>query len=263
MASPKPSVVGSGKQLAIAESDAATNACWSILSLSDGVPARDLLVSPDHALWLYDLFVAAGHLVNGTSITRGEIIRDLTYWHIALDSHELLLAENTPAESFLAAPGVRVGFDGVQALDADETAVPDAPRIGLGPELAALRRRLILRAGPSAEPMQLGTVRAWLDRCDGTRVAGWAQDAAQPDAPVCLDMVVDGRIVAMTVAAEYRADIAAAGVGDGRHDFDLGRAMPLVTGVPHVVEVRRSVDDAVICAMAADAAGIWTPLLSA
>ena len=80
---------------------------------------------------------------------------------------------------------------------------------------------------------------------------------------MCLDIVVDGAIAAMPMAAEYRADIAAAGIGDGRHGFDLTLAIPLAMGVPHIVEVRRSIDDAVICAMAADAAGVWTPLLAA
>lgn len=234
-------------------------------ALDDGVPARDLLVSPDHAVWLDGLFVAAGHLVNGTSITRGERVIDLTYWHIELDSHDLLLAEGASAESFLPAPGLRRLFDG---RDPDDSAIGPqayAPRTALGPQLAALRRRLIRRAGATSRP---GAVRAWLDRCalraDGAlRVAGWAHDAAQPDAPVCLDIVVDGTIVAVTVAAEYRADIAAAGVGDGRHGFDLGVEAPLAPGVPHVVEVRRSIDEAVICAMAADAAGVWRPLLAA
>jgi len=232
-------------------------------ALTEGVPARDLLVSPDHALWLDGLFVAAGHLVNGTSITRGETIRDLTYWHVELDRHDLLLAENTPAESFLPAPGVRRQFDSQDANDAPASPVPYAPRTELGSALAGLRRRLIQRAGFSSESDGIGVVRAWLDLCDGTRVAGWAQDTAYPDAPVCLDIVVDGAIVAMPMAAEYRADIAAAGIGDGRHGFDLTLAMPLAMGVPHIVEVRRSIDDAVICAMAADAAGVWTPLLAA
>ena len=237
-------------------------------AIADGIPTRDLLVSPDHALWIDGLFVAAGHLVNGTSITRGKAIADLTYWHVELDSHDLLLAENTLAESFLAAPGVRAGFDGVQTLDAGAAPVPYAPRTELGPELAALRGRLARRAISSAEAAKLGPMRAWLDRCvigaDGLlHVGGWAQDAAQPDVPVCLDVMVDGAVVAFAVANEYRVDLAAAGIGDGRVGFDLGLSMPLVSGVPHVVEVRRSADDVVICAMAVDAMGTWTALLAA
>jgi hypothetical protein len=237
-------------------------------ALADGVPACDLLVSPDHALWLDCLFVAAGHLVNGSSIIRGEAVSDLTYWHVELDGHDLLLAENTPAESFLAAPGVRAGFDGVQALDADAAPLPYAPRTELGFELAALRGRLALRAIASGEAGGLTPVRAWLDRCvvgpDGNlHVAGWAQDTARPDAPVCLDVMVDGAVVAFTVASEYRTDLAAAGIGDGRIGFDLGLDVPLAAGVPHVVEVRRSADGALVCAKQVDATGAWTALLAA
>ncbi|GJE15186.1 Hint domain-containing protein [Methylobacterium longum] len=237
-------------------------------ALSDGIPTRDLLVSPDHALMVDGLFIAAGHLVNGTSITRGEVVQDLTYWHVELDSHDLLLAENTPTESFLPAPGLRVGFCGVQALDAGAAPMSYAPRTELGSELAALRGRLARRAVSSGGTAELGPVRAWLDRCvvgaDGQlHLAGWAQDASQPDAPVCLDILVDGTIVALAVASEYRADIAAAGVGNGRHGFDLGLAVPLILGVPHVVEVRRSTDGALVCAKQIDAAGAWTALLAA
>jgi hypothetical protein len=232
-------------------------------ALVDNVPARDLLVSPDHALMVDGLFVAAGHLVNGTSITRGEMVRDLTYWHVELDIHDMLVAEGAAAESFLAAPGVRGQFDGVGSDEAPVAAPPYAERVESGPELDALRERLILRAGLSIEPTRFGAVRAWMDRCDGTRVAGWAQDAAHPNAPMCLDIVVDGAVVAMTLAEQYRADIAAAGVGDGRHGFDLDLDEPLAPGKAHTVEVRRSADGLQVCAMAVDAAGTWTPLLAA
>ncbi|WP_342111403.1 Hint domain-containing protein [Methylobacterium sp. SI9] len=237
-------------------------------ALADGVPARDLLVSPDHCLWIDGLLVAAGHLVNGTSITRGEAVADLTYWHVELDSHDLLLAENAPAESFLAAPGVRAGFDGVQSLDAGTTPKPYASRVELGSELAALRGRLALRAASLNGAANLGPVRAWLDRCvvdtDGTLyVAGWAHDAAQPNIPVCLDVLVDGTVVAFTVASEYRADLAESGIGFGRVGFDLGLTVPWVTGAPHIVEVRRSTDRLRVCAMETDMVGIWTPLWAA
>lgn len=232
-------------------------------ALAEGVPVRDLIVSPDHALLVDGLLVAAGHLVNGTTITRGEPVADLTYWHIELDSHDLLLAENTPAESFLAAPGVRGQFDGVGTDDAQLAAAPYAKRVEYGPEMNALRERLILRAGLSIAPMRFGAVRAWMDRCNGRRIAGWAQDAEHPDAPVCLDIVVDGVVVAMSLAEEYRADIAAAGIGDGRHGFDVDLDEPLSPGIPHTVEVRRSADGLRVCAMAMDAAGAWTALLAA
>ncbi|MCJ2063273.1 Hint domain-containing protein [Methylobacterium sp. J-088] len=237
-------------------------------ALADNVPTRDLLLSPDHALWLDGLFVAAGHLVNGTSITRGEAVADLTYWHVELDSHDLLMAEGTPAESFLAARGVRVGFDGIQALDAGAAPKPYAPRTELGPDLAALRGRLARRAIGAGETGGLSPVRAWLDRCvigtDGMlHVGGWAHDAAQPATPVCLDVLVDGAVVAFTVANEYRADVATVGVGDGRVGFDLGLDMPLAAGLPHVVEVRRSADGTLVCAKQVDAVGTWTALLAA
>jgi serralysin len=39
-------------------------------------------------------------LINGTSITR-EMVSSVTYWHVELDAHDILLAEGLPAESYL------------------------------------------------------------------------------------------------------------------------------------------------------------------
>ena len=72
-----------------------------------GLPVRDLSLSPGHPVLVgADAEGQGGHLVpvmgliNGTSIAR-EPATAVTYWHVELDSHDILLAEGLPAESYL------------------------------------------------------------------------------------------------------------------------------------------------------------------
>lgn len=70
-------------------------------ALADGVPRRDLLVSGDHALLIEGMLVPARLLVNGTSVVAETSARYITYYHVELDNHDILLAEGAPAESYL------------------------------------------------------------------------------------------------------------------------------------------------------------------
>ena len=72
-------------------------------AFGDARPARDLLVSPGHAICvdaLGEILIPAGALVDGGAICQVPV-DTVTYWHVELDSHDILLAENLPAESYL------------------------------------------------------------------------------------------------------------------------------------------------------------------
>ena len=65
------------------------------------MPHRDLLVSPDHAIFVDGVLICAKQLVNGTTIRRERDWTAVDYYHVELDQHAILLAEGLPAESYL------------------------------------------------------------------------------------------------------------------------------------------------------------------
>ena len=79
-------------------------------AIAPGVPLRDLLLSPDHAVCLDGAVIPAHLLRNGATVRAEPGTRHVTYVHVELDRHDTLLAEGLASESYLDT-GNRVQFD--------------------------------------------------------------------------------------------------------------------------------------------------------
>jgi hypothetical protein len=109
-------------------------------------PHRDLFLSPDHAVFVDDVLIPIKHLINGTTITQVPV-DEVTYFHIELSRHDVVLAQGLPAESYLDA-GDRANFandGGLARLFPDFSAgmweaYGCAPLIVRGPTLDTVRR---------------------------------------------------------------------------------------------------------------------------
>jgi hypothetical protein len=116
-------------------------------AFGEGRPARDLLVSPDHAIWIVtdhiademdDVRLVGGALIpaevlaNGATVYQDTSLSEITYYHVELDSPDVLLAEGLTVESYR------------HANAATETAC--APLMLDGPVVASVKRALLERA---------------------------------------------------------------------------------------------------------------------
>lgn len=121
-------------------------------AFAPGVPARDLFLSPDHAVFTDGVLIPARTLVNDTSVTQVPVAR-IRYFHIELPAHAAVLAEGLPTESFLDCCGRSAFANGGGVVQAHpdfaarrREAEGFAPLVVTGPILAAVRTRLSDRA---------------------------------------------------------------------------------------------------------------------
>ena len=145
----------------------------SRFALDEHTPHSDLYLSPNHALLINGVLIPAIYLVNGTSIVQAmpEGVEEIEYFHIELETHEVIFAEGAAAETLLVvnereafADLIRENFDNFserkRLYDMDDVPpmTPYAPRVcynGRRSELKALLRRAVSPVLDIRDPIQL------------------------------------------------------------------------------------------------------------
>ncbi|HEY0910079.1 MAG TPA: Hint domain-containing protein [Bradyrhizobium sp.] len=223
--------------------------CIRAGALDENVPRRDLWISPHHAMYLDGVLIEAKDLVNESSVVQAERVAAIEYFHIELETHDVIIAEGALSETFVDDDN-RGAFHNAHdyaALYSESEHTPArycAPRLENGYEVETVRRRIARRAGIECGS-KIGAVHGFIDLVSPDCIAGWAQNPDHPEAPVCLDIFAQGELIGQVLANTYRDDLEQAGMGSGRHAFTF---MPPngTAFAPDAVEVRRSIDGALL-----------------
>ncbi len=219
--------------------------CFKAGALADNVPRRDLWISPHHAMYLEGVLIEARDLVNGASVTQADAAEMVEYFHIELDSHDIIIAEGAWSETFVDDDSRNMFHNAHEYAELyPETervpAIYCRPRLDCGYEVEAARRVIDTRAGLRSR-RAYQPLCGFVDVVSPTRILGWAQNPDRPEVPVCLDILVDGKMIGRTLANIYREDLAHANLGSGCHSF----VFTLQTAIDpkrQSVSVQRSLD---------------------
>jgi hypothetical protein len=226
--------------------------CIKAGALDANTPRRDLWISPHHAMYLEGVLIEAHDLVNGVNIVQPADTNTVEYFHIELETHDVIIAEGSLSETFIDdnSRGMFHNAHEYPLLYAEERQAPVryyAPRCDSGYEVEAARRQIEECAGlcPLTEAERPSKLRGHIDLVTSGIVAGWAQSMEHPEAPVCLDVYVGDQVVGQTLANRYREDLQNAGIGSGCHSFTF-EPPPGLDISSGVVEIRRSIDGATV-----------------
>jgi hypothetical protein len=225
--------------------------CFKAGALDDNIPRRDLWISPHHAMYLEGVLIEARDLINGVSVVQAKRVEKVEYFHIELDSHDVIIAEGSLSESFIDddSRGMFHNAHEYRETHGDAPAAPArycAPRLDHGYEVEAARAKIEQRAGlrTDAAGHKLA-LRGHIDIVQSHVISAWAQNPDYPESAVCLDIYAGGQLIGQTLANRYRDDLKQAGLGSGRHGFTF-RPPAGLDFAADAVEVRRSLDDAAV-----------------
>jgi hypothetical protein len=139
--------IGQGRQLATrGRRGPATPVTVLKGALADNVPHRDLRITKAHALFLDGVLIPVEFLVNHRSIRWDDHAQEVLLYHVELESHDVLLANGAPAESYRD-DGNRWLFQNANTGWDRPPQPPCAPVLTGGPVVDALWRHLLHRTG--------------------------------------------------------------------------------------------------------------------
>jgi hypothetical protein len=158
------------------------HAVWPVRLLANafgnGRPHRDLWLSPDHAIYVGGVLIPVKYLINGTSIAQVPL-DEVTYCHVELSRHNVLLAEGLSVESYLDT-GNRASF------------ANNGTAVALHPDFASCQWEAKGCAPLLVAGARLQAVRRWLNRmaaATGSGVSRPGNSAASgsgSDASICV-----------------------------------------------------------------------------
>lgn len=115
-------------------------------ALSEYRPHRDLYITRGHSLYLEGVLIPVEELINHRSIAWVEEARVVEYYHLELDSHDVVLAEGAAAETYRD-DGNSPQFLNVDSRPATLPMAPYAPVSHDDPRVKRIWHRLNERAG--------------------------------------------------------------------------------------------------------------------
>jgi O-antigen biosynthesis protein len=113
-------------------------------------------------------------------------------------------------------------------------ATPVEPEAAVGPTVADETSAV----SASDRPVPIGNI----DRIDYDEISGWAWDVDRPNEVVDIEILDDDVVVLKLPADHFRPDLAASGVGNGRHGFSIRNLVGIFPLSRHRVRVRRASD---------------------
>jgi hypothetical protein len=135
-------------------------------AMDDHSPHSDLYLSPLHCIFLNEALIPVKYLINGTSVAQGapSDMSVIEYYHIELDTHEVIYAEGALVETFFDGDSERehfsnfVQYERLYGAERQPKMTPFAPILGYRnrrQKIQGLARSLISNVVDLRGPLQI------------------------------------------------------------------------------------------------------------